>query len=69
MGVATHGKRTVVTVHGTCTRDFIAVEFRASEFVFTLIRQPGVSDDQFAKGKAAVENDLKTLKELLERKP
>lgn len=39
-----------------------------SEFVFTLIRRPGIPDDQFAKDKAAVENDLKTLKELLERK-
>ncbi len=39
-----------------------------SEFVFTLIRQPGMSDAQFAKDKAAVEIDLKTLKDLLERK-
>ena len=39
-----------------------------SEFVFTLIRQPGMSDAQFAKDKAAVEADLKTLKDLLERK-
>ena len=39
-----------------------------SELVFTLIRQPGMSDGQFAKDKAAVENDLKTLKDLLERK-
>ena len=39
-----------------------------SEFVFTLIRQSGMSDGQFAKDKAAVENDLKTLKDLLERK-
>ena len=38
-----------------------------SEFVFTLIRQPGMSDGQFAKDKAAVEADLKTLKDLLER--
>lgn len=40
-----------------------------SEFVFTLIRRPGVSDQQFAQDKAAVEKDLKTLKELLEREP
>ena len=39
-----------------------------SELVFTLIRRPGMSDDQFAKDKAAVESDLKTLKALLERK-
>ena len=38
-----------------------------SEFVFTLIRQPGMSDAQLARDKAAVENDLKTLKDLLER--
>jgi hypothetical protein len=38
-----------------------------SEFVFTLIRRPGMSDEQFAKDKTAVENDLKTLKDLLER--
>lgn len=38
-----------------------------SEFVFTLIRQPGMSDDQFMKDKAAVEKDLRTLKDLLER--
>jgi hypothetical protein len=37
-----------------------------SEFVFTLIRRPGMSDEQFAKDKAAVEHDLKTLKDLLE---
>ena len=38
-----------------------------SEFVFTLIRQPGTPDEEFAKDKATVENDLKTLKGLLER--
>jgi hypothetical protein len=40
-----------------------------SEFVFTLIRRPEMSDAQLAEDKAAVENDLKTLKALLERKP
>ncbi len=40
-----------------------------SEFTFTLIRRPGMSDEQFAQDKAAVEKDLRTLKELLERKP
>lgn len=40
-----------------------------SEFIFTLIRQPGTTDEQFARDSAAVEKDLKTLKELLERKP
>ena len=38
-----------------------------SEFLFTLIRQPGMSDEQFAKDKTAVQKDLKTLKKLLER--
>ena len=39
-----------------------------SEFVFTLMRQPGMSDEQFARDKAAVEADIKTLKDLLERR-
>jgi hypothetical protein len=38
-----------------------------SEFVFTLIRQPGMSEEQFAKDRAAVESDLRTLKGVLER--
>jgi hypothetical protein len=38
-----------------------------SEFVFTLIRRPGVSDAEFAADGAAIQNDLKTLKALLER--
>ena len=37
-----------------------------SEFVFTLIRQPGMSDARFIEDKAAVENDLRTLKDVLE---
>lgn len=37
-----------------------------SEFIFTLLRQPGMSDEQFKVDKRAVEKDLKTLKELLE---
>ena len=40
-----------------------------SEFIFTLIRQPGMSDEKFAADRAAVEKDLRTLKELLERSP
>jgi len=39
-----------------------------SEFVFTLIRRPEMSDAQLAQDKAAVESDLKTLKDLLERR-
>lgn len=38
------------------------------EFVFMLVRQPQMSDEQFANDKAAVEHDLKTLKALLEQK-
>ena len=37
-----------------------------SEFVFTLFRQPNMTDEQFAADKAAVEQDLRTLKTLLE---
>jgi hypothetical protein len=36
------------------------------EFVFALFRQPGMSDEEFARDKAAVEADLRTLKKLLE---
>jgi hypothetical protein len=38
-----------------------------SEFMFTLIRQPGTRDEQFAADKAAGESDLRALKDLLER--
>ena len=38
-----------------------------SEFVFTLIRRPEMSAAQFAADAAAVEKDLQTLKDLLER--
>ncbi|MFW5877396.1 MAG: SRPBCC family protein [Myxococcota bacterium] len=38
-----------------------------SELVFTLFRQAGMSDEKFAEDRAAVEADLRTLKELLER--
>jgi Polyketide cyclase / dehydrase and lipid transport len=38
-----------------------------SEFMFTLIRQPGTTDEQFAADKTAVESDLRALKDLLER--
>jgi uncharacterized protein YndB with AHSA1/START domain len=53
-----------VTVHNPMR---VVPHGEGSEFVFTLIRQPGVSDAQLAKDKAAVEHDLKTLKDLLER--
>ena len=54
-----------VTVHNAVR---VVPNGEGSEFVFTLIRQPGMSDGQLAKDKAAVENDLKTLKDLLERR-
>jgi hypothetical protein len=37
-----------------------------SELVFTLIRQPGMSDEQLARDREAVESDLRTLKGVLE---
>lgn len=38
-----------------------------SEFVFSLMRQPGMTDEQFAADEAAVRRDLRALKDLLER--
>ncbi|PYM43641.1 MAG: polyketide cyclase [Candidatus Rokuibacteriota bacterium] len=55
-----------VTIHNPMR---VVPNAEGSEFVFTLIRQPGMSDRKFAQDKAAVENDLKTLKGVLERKP
>lgn len=37
-----------------------------SEFVFTLFRQPGMSDERLAEDRRTVERDLRTLKRLLE---
>lgn len=37
-----------------------------SELVFTLFRRPGMSDEELAEDRAAVETDLRTLKGLLE---
>jgi len=54
-----------VTIHNPMR---VVPNGEGSEFVFMLIRQPGMSDGQFAKDQAAVENDLKTVKDLLERK-
>jgi hypothetical protein len=53
-----------VTIHNPMR---VVPNGEGSEFLFTLIRQPGMSDGQFAQDKAAVERDLKTLKDLLER--
>jgi hypothetical protein len=38
-----------------------------SEVIFTLLRQPDVSDEKFAEDARWVEKDLRILKELLER--
>ncbi len=53
-----------ITVHNPMR---VVPNGEGSEFVFTLIRRPGMSDGQFAQDRAAVERDLKTLKDLLER--
>lgn len=38
-----------------------------SEIVFTLLRQPDMSDEKFSQDAAWVEKDLRTLKALLEK--
>ncbi len=55
-----------VTVHNPMR---VMPNGEGSEVLFTLIRQPGMSDEQFAKDKAAVEKDLRALKDLLEGDP
>ncbi|MGH7320751.1 MAG: SRPBCC family protein [Candidatus Rokuibacteriota bacterium] len=55
-----------VTIHNPMR---VVPNGQGSEFVFTLMRQPGTPDEQFARDKAAVEDDLKRLKDLLERDP
>lgn len=52
-----------VTVHNPMR---VVPNGNGSEFIFTLIRQPGMSDEQFATDRSAVDADLKTLKNLLE---
>lgn len=37
-----------------------------SEFIFTLLRQPGMSDEQFAEDARAVYKDLQSLKKYIE---
>jgi Polyketide cyclase / dehydrase and lipid transport len=54
-----------VTVHNPMR---VVPHGHGSEFVFTLIRRPKMTDEQFARDKDAVENDLKSLKDLLEGK-
>jgi predicted 3-demethylubiquinone-9 3-methyltransferase (glyoxalase superfamily) len=55
-----------VTVHNPMR---VVRNGEGSELTFTLIRQPGMSDERLAADRAAVEADLRTLKELLERRP
>jgi Polyketide cyclase / dehydrase and lipid transport len=55
-----------VTIHNLMR---VVPNGEGSEFTFTLIRRPGVSGAEFAKDKAAVEKDLQTLKQVLERQP
>lgn len=66
-GVLDHDVRleSGVTVHNPMR---VVPNAEGSEFIFTLVRQPGMSDEKFAEDRAAVEKDLSTLKELLERK-
>jgi quinol monooxygenase YgiN len=52
-----------VTIHNPMR---VVPNGEGSEFVFTLIRRPGISDAQLAEDTLAVENDLRTLKNLLE---
>lgn len=40
---------------------------QGSEFVFSLFRQPGMTDEQFAADELAVRKDLQHLKDVLER--
>ena len=54
-----------VTVHNPMR---VVPNGEGSELVFTLIRRPEMSDEQFATDRAAVARDLTTLKGLLERK-
>ena len=54
-----------ITVHNPMR---VVPNGEGSEFLFTLIRQSGMSDEQFTKDKEAVEKDLKLLKKLLEKR-
>ena len=65
-GVLDHDVRleSGVTIHNPMR---VVPNGEGSEFIFTVIRQPGLSDEKFAADKAAVGRDLQTLKALLER--
>jgi hypothetical protein len=43
-----------------------AAGLSGSEVVFTLLRKPGITDDQLAEDARFIERDLATLKRLLE---
>lgn len=66
LGVLDHDVTTEagVTIHNPMR---VVPNGRGSQFTFTLIRQPGTPDEQFAADRAAVENDLRALKSLLEK--
>lgn len=65
-GVLDHDVRldTGVTVHNPMR---VVPAGDGSEFVFTLVRRPEMTDDAFAADAAAVRNDLQSLRDLLER--
>jgi hypothetical protein len=65
LGVLDHD---VVFPDGTTVHNPIRVvpNGAGSEVTFTLFRQPGVSAEEFSEDAAAVEQDLRTLKALLE---
>ena len=55
-----------VTVHNPMR---VARNGDGSELIFTLFPQPDMSDEKFAEDRAAVDKDLRTLKEPVEREP
>lgn len=55
-----------VTVHNAMR---VVPNGDGSELMFTLIRQPGMSEEDFARDRAAIERDLQTVKALLEGGP
>jgi hypothetical protein len=59
----------VVLPSGETVRNRLRVrpQGTGSEAVFTLHRQPGMTDDEFAADAAAVTADLHTLRDLLQR--
>ena len=52
-----------VTVHNALR---VLPNHQGCEVVFSVIRQPGMSDAEYARDAAAVQDDLHTLKKLLE---